>query len=97
MQDIVEKSKQKSELLRYYSDSVPCIENLEGRLKEVEEHSLRLQEKLDDKAAKYFKEKKALEDAKDALVADNSNLLAQKNELLKKNTKLQHRKNGEYS
>ena len=97
MQDIVEKSERKSELLRYNIDSAPRIEHLEGRLKEVEERSLRLQENLDSHAAEYLKEKKALEDAKDALVADNSNLLAQKNELLKKNTKLRQRENGEYS
>ena len=97
MQELAEKSKLKSELLKSYSGTASRIEVLEGRLAKVKDFSLKLQSKLDSNAAEYFAEKKALEAAKDALIVDNNSLLAQKDELLEKNKKLRQREAGEYS
>ena len=84
----MDRSAQKSELLQYYVDATERIAALEASLKYTEELAIKLQGKLDGNAAEYFKEKKTLQDAKDAVVADNNSLLKQKTELLEKNKKL---------
>lgn len=96
-QDLAEKSRQKSEMLRGFNETVPRFEKLEERLKKSEDLSLRLQARLDGNAAEYLKEKEALTAARDALEQDNTTLLAQKNELLEKNKKLCQKETGEYS
>ena len=97
MQNLAEKSAQKSELLRYYSDAVESIAVLHASLKYTEEFVLKLQEKLDSRAAEYIAEKRVLEQAKDAVMADNDNLIKEKNDLLEKNKRLRQKEAGEYS
>jgi adenylate kinase family enzyme len=48
VQDVIERSRQKSDLLQGYGDTVPCAEALKKELDKSKKHSALLQSKLDD-------------------------------------------------
>jgi hypothetical protein len=47
VQDVVERSRQKSELLKGYGDTILCAEGLEKELDKSKKHAALLQSKLD--------------------------------------------------
>jgi hypothetical protein len=55
-QDVVERSRQKSDMLHGYGDAVLRAESLEGELAKAQKHSAMLQSKLDGAFAQYHNE-----------------------------------------
>jgi hypothetical protein len=56
VQDVVERSRQKSDMLQGYSDTVLRAEALEKELDKAKKHSALLQSKLDGAFAQYHNE-----------------------------------------
>jgi hypothetical protein len=56
LQDVVERSRQKSEILQGYGDAVLRAESLEKELAKARKHSAMLKSKLDGAFAQYHNE-----------------------------------------
>jgi hypothetical protein len=78
VQDVVERSRQKSEMLQGYVDAVLWAETLEKELAKARKHSAMLQSKLDGAFAQYHNEVQDMQAKSDELVRKNK-LLRQKN------------------
>jgi FtsZ-binding cell division protein ZapB len=78
LQEVVERSRQKSDMLQGYSDTVLRAEALEKELSKARKHSAMLQSKLDGAFAQYHNEVQEMQAKSDDLVRKNK-LLCQKN------------------
>jgi FtsZ-binding cell division protein ZapB len=74
MQDVVERSHQKSDMLQGYSDIVLRAEALEKELNKSKKHSALLQSKLDGAFAQYYNEVQETQAKRDDLVRKNKSL-----------------------
>jgi FtsZ-binding cell division protein ZapB len=74
LQDVVERSRQKSDLLQWYGDIVLRTEALEKELDKLKKHSTLLQSKLDGTFAQYHNEVQKMKAKKDNLVRKNKSL-----------------------
>jgi FtsZ-binding cell division protein ZapB len=74
LQDVVERSRQKSELLQGYGDTVLRAESLEKELVKARKHSTMLQSKLDGAFAQYHNEVQDMQAKSDELVRKNESL-----------------------
>jgi FtsZ-binding cell division protein ZapB len=74
LQDVVERSRQKSETLQAYGDTVLRAESLEGQLAKARKHSAMLQSKLDGTFAQYHNEVQDMQAKSDELVRKNKSL-----------------------
>jgi hypothetical protein len=73
-QKVIEQSRQKSDLLQGFSDTILRAEHLEEQLKQSRELALRLRMRLDGNTAEYLNEIQWLTTEKDVLVAKNKTL-----------------------
>jgi FtsZ-binding cell division protein ZapB len=78
LQDVVERSRLKSETLQGYDDTVLRAESLEGQLAKARKHSAMLESKLDGAFAQYHNEVQDMQAKCDELVRKNK-LLRNKN------------------
>jgi hypothetical protein len=74
LQDVVERSRQKSELLQGYGDTVLRAESLEKELVKARKHSTMLQSKLDGAFAQYHNEVQDMQAKSDERVRKNKSL-----------------------
>jgi FtsZ-binding cell division protein ZapB len=74
LQDVVERSRQKSEMLQGFGDTVLRAEALEKELAKDRKHSAMLQSKLDDAFAQYHNEVQDMQAKSDELVWKNKSL-----------------------
>jgi hypothetical protein len=74
LQDVVERSRQKSEMLQGYGDTVLRAEALEEELAKARKHSAMLQSKLDGAFAQYHNEVQDMQAKSDELVRKNKSL-----------------------
>jgi FtsZ-binding cell division protein ZapB len=70
----MERSRQKSETLQGYGDTVLRAEALEGELVKARKHSAMLQSKLDGAFAQYHNEVQDMQAKSDELVRKNKSL-----------------------
>jgi hypothetical protein len=75
LQDVVERSQQKSEMLQGYGDTVLQAEALGEELAKARKHSSMLQSKLDVAFAQYHNEVQDMQAKSDELVRKNKSLL----------------------
>jgi hypothetical protein len=68
LQDVVERSRQKSEMLQGFDDTVLRAEALEIELAKARKHSAMLQSKLDGAFARYHNEVQDMQAKSDELV-----------------------------
>jgi hypothetical protein len=68
MQDVVERSRQKSDLLQGYGDTVLRAEALEKELDKSKQHSAMLQSKLDGAFAQYHNEVQEMQAKRNDLI-----------------------------
>jgi len=78
VQDIIKRSRQKSELLQGYGDVVAHVECLETDLQNYRMLSARLQSKLDGTIAEYRNEIQSITSQKDEVVGKNKVLRRKK-------------------
>jgi hypothetical protein len=74
LQDVVERSRQKSGMLQWYGDAVLRAEALEEQLVKARKHSAMLQSKLDGAFAQYHNEVQDMRAKSDELVRNNKSL-----------------------
>jgi hypothetical protein len=74
LQDVVERSRQKSGMLQGYDDMVLLAEALEEQLAKARKHSAMLQSKLDGAFAHYHNEVQDMQAKSDELVRKNKSL-----------------------
>jgi hypothetical protein len=74
LQDVMERSRQKSEMLQGYGDTVLRAESLEKVLAKARKHSAMLQSKLDGTFAQYHNEVQDMQVKSDELVRKNKSL-----------------------
>jgi FtsZ-binding cell division protein ZapB len=74
LQDVAEKSRQKSGMLQGYGDAVLQVEALEEQLVKARKHSAMLQSKLDGAFAQYHNEVQDMQAKSDELVRKNKSL-----------------------
>jgi predicted nucleic acid-binding Zn-ribbon protein len=74
VQDVVERSRQKSDMLQGYGDKVLHAEALEKELKKAKKNSALLQSKLDGAFAQYHNEVQEMHAKSDNLVRKNKSL-----------------------
>jgi hypothetical protein len=74
LQDVMERSRQKSEMLQGFGDTILRAEALEKELAKVRKHSAMLQSKLDGAFAQYHNEVQDMEAKTDELVRKNKSL-----------------------
>jgi FtsZ-binding cell division protein ZapB len=79
LQEVVERSRQNSDMLQGYGDTVLRVEVLEKELSKVRKHSAMLQSKLDGAFAQYHNEVQEMQAKSDDLIRKNKSL-HQKNE-----------------
>jgi hypothetical protein len=68
VQDIAERSRQKSEMLQGYGDAVLRAETLEEQLVKSRKHAVAMQSKLDTAFAKYHNDVQEMQAKSDDLV-----------------------------
>jgi predicted nucleic acid-binding Zn-ribbon protein len=73
-QDVVERSRQKSDMLQGYGDTVLRAEALEEQLVKSRKHAAMLQSKLDGAFAQYHNEVQDMQAKSDELVPKNKSL-----------------------
>jgi predicted nucleic acid-binding Zn-ribbon protein len=73
-QDVVERSRQKSDMLQGYGDTVLRAEALEEQLVKSRKHTAMLQSKLDGAFAQYHNEVQDMQAKSDELVRKNKSL-----------------------
>jgi hypothetical protein len=74
VQDIVERSRQKSDMLQEYGDIVLRAETLEKELNKARKHSAMLQSKLDGAFTQYHNEVQDMRAKSNELVCKNKSL-----------------------
>jgi predicted nucleic acid-binding Zn-ribbon protein len=74
LQDAVERSRQKSEMLQGYGDAVLPEASLEKELAKARKHSAMLQSKLDDAFTQYHNEVQDMQVKRDELVRKKKSL-----------------------
>jgi hypothetical protein len=74
VQDVIERSRQKSNLLLGYEDTVLCAESLEKELDNSKKHSALLQSMLDGDFAQYHNEVQEMQAKRDDLIRKNKSL-----------------------
>jgi uncharacterized membrane protein len=74
LQDVVERSRQKSDMLQGYGDTVLRAKALEKELVKARKHSAMLQSKLDGAFAQYHNEVQDMQAKSDELVRNNKSL-----------------------
>jgi predicted nucleic acid-binding Zn-ribbon protein len=74
VQDIAERSRQKSEMLQGYGDAVLRAETLEEQLVKFRKHAAAMQSKLDTAFAKYHDDVQEMQAKSDDLVRTNKSL-----------------------
>jgi hypothetical protein len=74
VQDVMERSRQKSDMLQGYGDTVLRAETLEKELNKARKHSAMLQSKLDGAFAQYHNEVQDMQAKSDELVCKNKSL-----------------------
>jgi hypothetical protein len=74
MQDVAERSRQKSEMLQGYDDVVLRAETLEEQLVKSRKHAAVMQLKLDTAFAKYHNDVQEMQAKSDDLVRKNKSL-----------------------
>jgi hypothetical protein len=78
VQDVVERSRQKSDLLQGYSDIVLRAEALEKELDKSKKHSALHQSKLDGAFAQYHNKVQEMQAKRDDLIQKNKGMFAAK-------------------
>jgi hypothetical protein len=74
LQEVVERSRQKSDMLQWYGDKVLWAEALEKELSKARKHSAMLQSKLDGAFAQYHNEVQEMQTKSDDLICKNKSL-----------------------
>jgi FtsZ-binding cell division protein ZapB len=74
VQDVVDKSRQKSDMLKGYGDTVLRAESLEKELNKARKHSTLLQSKLDGAFAQYHNKVQDMQAKSDELIRKNKSL-----------------------
>jgi hypothetical protein len=74
LQDVAERSCQKSSMLQGYSDAVLCAEALEEQLVKSRKHTATMQSKLDTAFAQYHNDIEDMQAKSDDLVRKNKSL-----------------------
>jgi FtsZ-binding cell division protein ZapB len=74
VQDVVERSRQKFDMLQGYGDTVLRAEALEKELNKARKHSAMLQSKLDGAFAQYHNEVQEMQAKSDDLIRKNKSL-----------------------
>jgi FtsZ-binding cell division protein ZapB len=74
MQDVAERSRQKSDMLLGYGDTVLRAEALEEQLVKARKHAAAMQLKLDNTFAHYHNEIQDMQAKRDELVRKNKSL-----------------------
>jgi hypothetical protein len=74
LQDVVERSRQKSEMLQGFGDTVLQAETLEKELAKAKKHSAMLQSKLDGAITQYHNEVQDMQAKSDELLRKNKSL-----------------------
>jgi hypothetical protein len=74
VQDVAERSRQKSEMLQGYGDVVLRAETLEEQLVRSRKHAATMQSKLDTAYAKYHNDVQEMQAKSDDLVRKNKSL-----------------------
>jgi hypothetical protein len=73
-QGLVERSRQKTDLLKGYGDTVLRAEDLEKELEKSKKHSMLLQSKLDGAFPHYHNEVQEMQVKRDDLIRKNKSL-----------------------
>jgi low affinity Fe/Cu permease len=74
LQDVAERSRQKSEMLQGYGDAVLRAEALEEQLVKSRKHAAAMQSKLDSAFAQYHNDIQDMQAKSDELVRKNKSL-----------------------
>jgi FtsZ-binding cell division protein ZapB len=74
LQEVVERSRQKSDMLQGYGDTVLRAEALEKELNKARKQSAMLQSKLDGALAQYHNEVQEMQAKSDDLIRKNKSL-----------------------
>jgi predicted nucleic acid-binding Zn-ribbon protein len=74
LQDVAERSRQKSEMLQGYGDAVLRAEALEEQLMKFRKHAAAMQSKLDSAFAQYHNDVQDTQAKSDELVRKNKSL-----------------------
>jgi hypothetical protein len=74
VQDVVERSRQKSDMLQGYVDTLLWAEALEKELNKARKHYIMLQSKLDGAFAQYHNEVQEMQAKSDDLIRKNKSL-----------------------
>jgi uncharacterized membrane protein len=74
VQDVVERSRQKSDMLQGYGDTVLRAEALEKELNKARKHATMMQSKLDGAFAQYHNEVQEMQAKSDDLIRKNKSL-----------------------
>jgi Skp family chaperone for outer membrane proteins len=74
VQDVAERSRQKSEMLQAYDDAVLRAETLEEQLVKSRKHAAAMQSKLDTAFAQYHNDIQEMQAKSDDLVRKNKSL-----------------------
>jgi hypothetical protein len=74
VQDVAERSRQKSEILQGYGDAVLRTETLEEQLVKSRKHAAAMQSKLDTAFANYHNDVQEMQAKSDDLVQKNKSL-----------------------
>jgi predicted nucleic acid-binding Zn-ribbon protein len=74
LQDVAERSRQKSDMLQGYGDAVLRAEALEEQLMKAQKHATAMQSKLDNAFAHYHNEIQDMQTKSDELVRKNKSL-----------------------
>jgi predicted nucleic acid-binding Zn-ribbon protein len=74
MQDVAERSREKSNMLQGYGDAVLRAEALEEQLLKLQKHTAAMQSRLDTAFAKYHNDVQELQAKGDDLVRKNKGL-----------------------
>jgi hypothetical protein len=75
----VERSRQKTNLLKGYGDTVLCAEALEKELEKSKKHSALLQSNINDTFAQYRNEVQEMQEKRDDLIQKNKSLCQKNN------------------
>jgi predicted nucleic acid-binding Zn-ribbon protein len=74
MQDVTERSRQKSDMLQGFGDTVLRVEALEEQLVKSRKHAAAMQSKLDTAFTKYHNDIQDMQAKSDELVRKNKSL-----------------------
>jgi predicted nucleic acid-binding Zn-ribbon protein len=74
LQDVTERSRQKSDMLQGFSDTVLRAEALKEQLVKSRKHAAAIQSKLDAAFAKYHNDIQDMQEKRDELVRTNKSL-----------------------